>query len=362
MEEEKKNLETKKQRRPLVAIMAVLLPCIVVLSVLFARVQMERLEEGVLELCAQEQDAYVELALAQLHQQAGDEEALTEWLLAAPDAPNGGYWAFSGEQTVFYVKDAQETNRYKGFTPATYFSTESAGHFFTQLQTNRVTHENIQLGEENYVASGALFTHQGRTYSLCLLRESRALLEGNSFMEAKLGLWLLLGMLLALLLMIPPALALFQRRIRSRLRAAEQDAAMLNERLNQVSARLTREDLHDTQNNLWKLDMLPKFILGLQKKNAAPVTFLRIQCASTESRTNFLSTAGYLLDRNVLRFEAGATGLILAFVGVERLSAVTGIQPLLSAKCVLKGVTMARRSENIGKAAQVILRAVDMKK
>ena len=52
------------------------------------------------------------------------------------------------------------------------------------------------------------------------------------------------------------------------------------------------------------------------EKECFPLTFAQIECDDNNSRKKFLERAVYILDRNVLRFEYGASDIVLIAVGI----------------------------------------------
>jgi len=76
-----------------------------------------------------------------------NDQEIIEDILGTLDASSNKYWTFSTEQTMLFVKDVLETNKYKGFTTATYFVSEDARGFLERLRMNRVIHGNITVAD-----------------------------------------------------------------------------------------------------------------------------------------------------------------------------------------------------------------------
>jgi hypothetical protein len=311
--------------------LVLLLPCILILGLVFAYLQMNQLERGILDVCATQQDAGVSFILEQINL-AGDweDEEIVEQILSTLDSSTNKYWTFSRDQTIRFIRDEAETNTWKGFTTATYFSSDSARDFLQQLRLNRVTHANITIGGEDYLASGVAFSHRDATYQLCLLTNRHTVLDNNSFLGTKIQYWILIVALLSLLMVIPMLLVKELRAMSRTQRMLRQTIQSQDNNLTKMSERFVDRDLHDTKNNLWSASILPKFIAGLQAREVSPVTMMRIRCHSANERQQFMAAAPYTLDRTVLRFEASGNDLILIFVGSDYDTAYLGVLPLLS--------------------------------
>ena len=333
-------MEAKRARRSrgrrLFLATAVLMPLVVAAGAVFAWFQMRRLESGILDVCATQQDAYVDLVLDQINlRKDRDSQEIIEDILGTLDASSNKYWTFSTEQTMLFVKDVLETNKYKGFTTATYFDSADARSFLERLQMNRVIHGNIVLADREYVASGVMFEYRGDVYKLCLLTNRAVLLDNNKFLGAKTELWLLILAALGMLFILPMLLVMEMQKREKRQEDLERNIQQLNGIIAKMNERLANQDLHNTGVNLWKAEALPNFIQGLKDRAAAPVVLMQVCCGTKQAKEQFLSLSHYTLDRRVLRFEAEENDLLLIFVGVEYDAAFLSVVPLLSREAVL---------------------------
>lgn len=309
----------------------ILMPLIAAVGFAFAWFQMDRLERGLLDVCAVQQDAYVSLVLDQINlKENRDNEEIVTRILASLDASSNKYWVFSEDQVMIFVKDVLETNKYKGFTADSYFISDSAQKFIDNLESNRVIHRDIEVNDKDYIASGVLFPYGGRDYRLCLLTNRAVLLDNNSYLGAKTELWLMVLFSLGALLVLPMFLAMELWSLEKKRRAQEDDLRKVSGSLVKMNERLANQDLHDTRENLWKRETLPQFWESLQKKGVEPVVLMRLHCPSPEERQKFLTLSRHLLDRNVLRFEDEGDGVSLLFVGVEEDTAFLNVAPILS--------------------------------
>lgn len=330
-------VKKRGKTRKLFLATAVFMPLVVIAAGIFAYFQMYRLESGILDVCATQQDAYVNLVLDQINlRKDRDDQEIIEDILGTLDASTNKYWTFSTEETMLFVKDVLETNKYKGFTTSTYFVSENAQDFLERLQLNRVIHGSITVSDREYVASGVMFEYGGGVYKLCLLTNRAVLLDNNRFLEAKTELWLLIFTVLGLLFILPMLLVMEMQKMQRVQDQAEQAAMEQNEVIAKMNERLANRDLHNTGSNLWKAEALPSFIHGLKDRAAAPVVLMRLHCATEQAKEQFLSLSHYTLDHRVLRFESGDHDILLIFVGIEHDNAFLNVIPLLSREVVLE--------------------------
>lgn len=333
-QEKEQKQRQKKNRKTGTLMLTVVVLCALALTIgggLFAQYEMERYEEGILDVCATQQDAYVQLVLDQINLKENRDDAdIIEDILGTLDASSNKYWTFSKDQEILFVKDVLETNKYKGFTMSTYYSSESAKEFLSGLQLNYVTHADIKIGEKGYVASGVMFNYGGSEYRLCLLTNSSVLLDNNSFLGAKTELSMVIAALLFLLVLIPICFANRHRKLMLQVEEKEQEMQKLNVKVLNLNDKLSRRDLHDTRNNLWKQETLPGFVKKFQERQISPVTGIYLQCDSLEIRNRFLAETSSYFGKEVLRFAQGETDLVLLFVQIDKQTALGALKPILT--------------------------------
>ncbi len=291
--------------------------------------QIERCENGLLDVCATQQDAYVQLVLDQINLKANRDDAeIINDILGTLDASSNKYWTFSRAQAMLFVKDVLETNKYKGFTASSYFASESARRFLDGLQLNRVTHGTIDMSGTQYVASGVMFRCNGEDYRLCLLTNRGVLLDNNAFLGAKVNLLTVLAFLLLLLILVPLIFAKHMRAMLFELDEKEDSIRELNLRMEQLNKRLAERDLHDTRFNLWREDAIGGFLDKLEARGVRDVSVIEVVCDTPAAQRRVLAGARCVLDRKVLRFALGAQDLLLLFVCVERDTALLSAMAL----------------------------------
>ena len=160
-----------KEKSGLVSIPLILIAMLLVVTAFVALTyfEMQRYEDGILDVCATQQDSYVQLVIDQINlKENRTDQEIIESILSTLDSSSNRYWTFSKDQTMLYVKDALETNRYQALTANSYYTTDSSMGFINDLELNKVKHERIFLDNKEYIASGALFDYEGEQYRICL--------------------------------------------------------------------------------------------------------------------------------------------------------------------------------------------------
>ena len=312
-----------------------------------------RLEQGVLDVCAAQQDAYVQLVLDQINlQQNRDDREIIDDILETMDASSSKYWVFSKGETMLFVKDVMETNKYKGFTTGTYYDSASAKEFLNSLRLNYVRHDSIQLSGKQYIASGVTFAYRGAEYRLCLLTNYSMILENNVYLRAKSGLWVVVLTLLALLVAAP---AYFARRSDVLARQTREDGetiARLYRSLTAMNDRLANRDWYEPETSLWQSAALPQFARRMARRPFSCVTLVHLRCDSEEAQLFFLSKAGLTVPKTALRFSYGLHDLLLLFPNQEQHEAWECVVPLLGEHVALgRDMTTVRTAEELIRTA-----------
>lgn len=291
---------------------------VVALLGFFVWVQIKRFETGLLDVCATQQDAYVQLVLDQINikENRKDDEIIKE-ILSSLDASSNKYWTFSKNEAMVFVKDVLETNKYQGFTTATYYISDSAKHFLDGLKLNKVTHSTIMIGEKSYIASGVVFEYAGDEYRLCLLTNRSVFLDNNRFLGAKINLAVLFAVISFVFLISTMELA---RKIAGMVDVADAQGdtiAYLNESVNQLNDKLSEKDMYDTRHNILGEHMLPEFLERLQKRHVDQMMFVRLACKDEEAKNAFFEKAQIIMDHSVVRFKLQGDKFLLLFIKTE---------------------------------------------
>lgn len=324
----KKSDVNKRSRFLMLTMISVIV--VVVACVAFAWYQIYNMESGILDVCATQQDAYVQLVVDQINlKENRDDEEIINDILSTLDSSTSKYWTFSKDRSMLYVKDVIETNRYKGLTTVSYYDSDSAKDFLDSLQTGRVIHKTIVIDDKEYIASGVSFSYGDEDYRLCLLTNKEVLLNNNKFMSAKLEIIILIGFMIVAAMAV---ILLYARRIdalQKREKQKEANIERLQGMVGELNELLTQKEHYDTRYQIWSRDSIKEFLEKLKSKNvevyAAEVHFTEIHYRHT-----FLEKAGVLLDKKVLRFLVDDCRMLLLYVQYGELDVHNSLHPLLN--------------------------------
>ena len=262
----KKRVKKNKKPKNVLVITTIYVICFSVIAGVFAYTRINKYEEGVLEVCATQQDAYVQLVLDQINLKSNrDDEQIINDILGTMNS-----------SSILFVKDVLETNRYKGVTTATYYESESATEFLNNLQNNRVTHDFIEIDGNSYVASGVTFEYKNQSYKLCLLTGRSAIMDNNSYMQIKIQMETYVVILLFVLIITAMLLAHKLRRMQKTIIESDKTIAELNSMVSKMNKKLLEKDLHDTRNNVWDNTAIMPFLDKLVARDIYPVTFMHV--------------------------------------------------------------------------------------
>lgn len=313
---EKASQSKKPQKRRLNTWVVSVLSLVLVLTVgAVAWFQLKSYEAGVLDVYANQQDGYVQLVLDQinLNQERSNEEIIND-ILGTLDASNTRYWTFSRKDSLIFVRDVLETSRYKGYTEATYFHTDSAREFLKALGPNRVIHDTIYIQEIPYVASGVEFTYGGEEYKICLLTNAETVLDYNAYLNAKINLVVLALVLLGIVVISLIVLALIGERYRKQLWQEMDDNVVLRKKIEALDEQVKWGDLYDPECTAFKSGAVPVILNKLEARQAWPLTVYRYRTGRPAQE--ILQTAG-LEDERLLWVLEGTHTLVLFRLGSE---------------------------------------------
>lgn len=302
-----------------------------IVGALFAMGTIGRYEEGVKEIYASQQDAYVQLVLDQinLNRDRKDESAIVS-IIGTLDSSTNKYWTLSDDATILFVKDVTETNRYKGFTTETYYISDSAREFVEGLSVNKVTHSMIEMEGRSYIASGVIFNWQEANYRICLLTNPDAVLDHNAYLEAKINLFVMIGTLLCVFLITVIALARGVTRRTRQLEKEKENTAVLSRMVEQLNEELALSSLYDPRLAVFQADLLPMLFDKLEEKGCLPVTLLLVEYDTDKALGFFLEDGYLMMDRRILRFrDEKNRRLVLVAVKYEKAEACTAVDWLL---------------------------------
>lgn len=320
----------KKNRISLTGLTTGLSIIVAIISFLTVRLQIANLEKGILEVCAEQQDAYVELVLSQISiKENRTNEEIIEKILQTLDASSNKYWTLSENQELLFVKDVTETNKFKGLTTGSYYISDSAQTFLKELTQNKVIHEVITVGDRQYIASGVIFTYAHKEYKLCLLTNREVLLDNNRFLGAKIQILAVMVIIDSLFVITAAGLCYYIEKIKRGKEKVEDLLADTQLRFVALNDKMQKKSLHDTRNDVWEKEALPDFLDRLQKKKIVPVTIAQVDADSEDNQKLFLANCQNMLDKNVLRFKLNAHSVIILFIQADETAARWNLVPLI---------------------------------
>lgn len=292
-----------------------------------AYILMRAYEKSMLSIYADQQDAYVQIVLDQINVQPEktDKEIISN-ILSSLDTSSEKYWTLSKDQTLLFVKDVLETNRYKGFQTPTFYSSDSASEFIKEMQVNHVKHKTIEMDGDQYVVSGVIFEYNNAQYRICLLTNETIILNNNTFLSAKIGLYIFLGLLILALLVGTMILAYMvdtrRRRIIDLLKKIERQ----NLEMGTLEEKLAELDSYHPRTNLFNRNLMDQFIKKLEERQVIPIAFMKLKFYGPKGREAFLEWAQFYLDEPVIRFAYKRDSLVLMFVQYRLKEAKKAIQ------------------------------------
>lgn len=220
MEEQKSGNSSNKKpgKHPILIITTI---CVVIAAAAcgwLSYIQINRYEKGILEVCATQQDSYVQLVLDQINlKENRDDQDIINDILKTMDASSNKYWVFSRNQSMLYVKDVMETNRYKEVSADTYYNSKASKEFMDSLQVNHIQHSIVNVDNKTYLMSGVLFKYADQNYKLCLMTEKSVLLDNNTYLGIKVEMETFVIVILMALVLIAVIYAFIIRRSAIRL-------------------------------------------------------------------------------------------------------------------------------------------------
>ncbi len=293
----------------------------VALVALWAWFQLNTYEQGVLDVYANQQDGYVHLVLEQIHltEKRGGTEDQIEEILATLDASTNRYWTLAKRESLIFVKDVMETNRYQGFTTASYYQTSSAQDFVSRLEQDHVIHETIQIDIHPYIASGVKFTFRGAPYRVCLLTNADTVLDHNAYLTAKINLITLGLIALVAFVVVINLLAHLGNSYRKKYIAASQTNAALMRQAEKLNQALQKEDLYDARRTAYTRSALPMIWEKLTAREPWPLSLLMLRCRDAEAQKQFLQFTQLQMNEKILRVLLDDTHILLILLRIEEL-------------------------------------------
>ena len=275
--------------------------------------EMQRYEDGIIDVCATQQDSYVQLVIDQINlKENRTDQEIIENILSTLDSSSNRYWTFSKEQTMLYVKDALETNRYQSLTANSYYRSDSATDFIDNLVVNKVNHERSELDGKDYIASGALFEYGGEEYRICLLTNTTVLLDNNKFLGSKMELIIIFIVVYSLIFILPIVITILYNILQKKLFVTNQELIEVGSAVERLNEKLTTDEIYDNRKNLFSLPTVKAFLEEYKDKRAAfPISFIAFKYGEKETVSKFYGRNCVTLGKKDIKFYDGRLHLAL---------------------------------------------------
>ncbi len=304
-----------KVKSGLVSIPLILIAMLLVVTAFVALTyfEMQRYEDGILDVCATQQDSYVQLVIDQINlKENRTDQEIIESILSTLDSSSNRYWTFSKDQTMLYVKDALETNRYQALTANSYYTTDSSMGFINDLELNKVKHERIFLDNKEYIASGALFDYEGEQYRICLLTNTTVLLDNNKFLGSKMELIIIFVVAYSAIFVLPIILAIVSNKNKKKVISTEADLKEANNVIEVLNEKMVKDEIYDNRLNLFNFTAIEKFLEEYKKQiKAFPISFIAFRYGQKETVSNFFGGNCILFGKRDIKFYDGKNHLAL---------------------------------------------------
>ena len=222
-----------------------------------------------------------------------------------------------------------ETNRYKGFTTATYYVSESAKEFLEQLSVNRVVHKTILIDDSEYIASGVAFEYGGVNFQICLVTNPDVILDHNAYLNAKVNLTAMIAVVLAVFLIFLVMLTAYNITKQSQLVDKEEECLELRATIEKLNRRNIDRAVYDIKRNVFGGDSFDILMKKLSDRKISPVTVLDVETKDDEMFDSFLACSNTALSDNVFRFNMKNGVIRLVFVGIDEKTAKAELADLI---------------------------------
>ena len=355
MRKENKNKNNKIISLPLVLFVMIVLTSLLVALTYF---EMDRYEDGILDVCATQQDSYVQLVIDQINiKENRTDQEIIEQILSTLDSSNNRYWTFSKESTMLYVKDALETNRYQSLTAKSYYTSDSAKEFFDSLYVNKVQHKRIILDNKEYIASGALFRYQGEDYTICLLTNTTVLLDNNKFLGSKMELIIIFVVVYSLIFILPLVMVIINNSVQKQIMETTDELTQVNRNVEKLNEELTTSEIYDNRLNLFSLPVVQMFIDEYrERRKAFPISFIAFRYGEKETVSNFFGKNSVYFGKRDIKFYDGRLHLALLLCVRCSQSQAKELAASVYGECELLGIATAISSTSLDKRFEQILK------
>lgn len=354
-----RKIGTKKKYISLPMVLVVMTALVTGLVFLTA-FELARYEDGIIDVCATQQDSYVQLVIDQINlKENRTDQEIIENILKTLDSSSNRYWTFSKEQTMLYVKDALETNRYQSLTADSYYRSDSATHFIESLMVNKVIHERISLDDKEYVASGALFRYGEEEYRICLLTNTTVLLDNNKFLGSKMELIIIFIVVYSLVFILPIVATIIYNLSEKKIAETEVDLTRSNRVVEKLNEKLATSDIYDNRTNLFQLPMINLFLDEYRNhREAFPLSFIAFRYGADETVSKFFGRNCVALGKKDIRFYEGREHLGLILCVKCSSAKAKAIASSIKGNYSLLGIESAMTASSLDKRFSSIMKAM----
>lgn len=313
----------QKKRRSSAKNITVVLFVAIAIS-LFGFYEIKEYKDSVLDIYAQQQDAYVELVLDQINRYPSEsDDAFISEILGSLNQSTNEYWTLAKNEQLLYVKDVMESNRYKGYSDDSYYISDSAKSFIENLKVNRITHAKINMDGERYVASGTKFLYKGTEYKICLLTYDKVILENNSFFQAQITISITIFGLVLLLLVTVMVFMETSARQKHRIEHLLERIQKQNLTIEELADQLAIETTYSASDNMFHVNALVTFLEKLEKRRVEPIMLVMIKQSSKIKEEQIVLECNQKLGKKYLKFKLGAEAYLFIFLEMSRKEFVT---------------------------------------
>lgn len=260
-------------------------------------------EKGLLEVCADEQDGYVQLVVdqIQLNSERSNDEIIRD-ILDTLDSSSGRYWTFSENENILFVKDVLETDKYKDVSADTYYNSDSAREFLHDLSDQTIRHDEIEIGGTRYIASGTSFQYQNQTYRLVLLINETIFLDNNVYLGARISLITIAGIGIVLMVIVPMVLAWSNDKAQRKLNETEEDNIELRQKLMTSGERNLLKQLYTDEGGVWDISLEEMCLNKLKKRGVPQAAVAVFRFADESEKNDFLRNGSRMIQSKFLYF------------------------------------------------------------
>ncbi len=315
MAEKKKNKKIKKLPYILMAFLSVILGVLVEGLTLY---ELKSYEDEFLDIYGDEQDGYVRVTIDQIKRLKDDAtEADIIDIVASIDTTRDRYWTLAGGQNILFVKSVTETSRYKNLTSESYFKLVLLQNFIDSLTEDAVRHSVIFIEGDRYVASGANFSWNGSTYTICLMTYDYAILDSNPLLEAKNTIIVSVTFLVAVFICIIMLVLLRLWSYRNEIYHREREKRILNGTIVSLQEKLLKYESYTAKYHTYYEKVIPVFLKNLYEKKIGPLRIVLCTPKDEKAGDEFLDRMILTMDASVIRFKLNDGRLLLMFAGSD---------------------------------------------